>query len=430
MKKRYPLIIICLLMIAILGPVVYPRIFDRAGPRAHPILSALHVNGPRIVDANGHQVTLIGLSYGDHPRNLPALTGDPVADALRIKNMGFNAVRLVKEWRALENSSSPRDISYNGDNITLLSKQIDALTGQGLYVIIKLHADADNSYDNQSLMRFLEPSQYCNAYGDYLSKMSDTFFMTNSSLTTSGFYHLTQLWLKISHITSTNPLVVGYDILNEPVNCSTTSPPIIRAAWHSRIGELIKAFREAKDNRIVFVQEAPFFSYYGGGTGGAVFSPYSDPLSNTVSSIHWYRDEHSVRSRSWQACSGDLETLQKYYGNGNVTGPSVSNCSSTRIYAYQAQQNFPDQAFDIGEFGAIWGNNPGDVNEQWIVNSTLLFRQRQLTGWFYWSSNSTGTWIPDITGNLTLGLTPNSLTLAGPGSLDTTLMLTTIHPFT
>src|SRR6266436_9801105 len=100
MKKRYPLIIICLLMIAILGPVVYPRIFDRAGPRAHPILSALHVNGPRIVDANGHQVTLIGLSYGDHPRNLPALTGDPVADALRIKNMGFNAVRLVKEWGA------------------------------------------------------------------------------------------------------------------------------------------------------------------------------------------------------------------------------------------------------------------------------------------------------------------------------------------
>ena len=434
MKKRYPLIIIGLSLIAILGPVVYLRMFLLSDPPpVHHTLSALHVEGARIVDANGRDVTLVGFNYGDHPRNLPAMTGDPVANAWRIKNTGFNAVRLVKEWGALENSSSPSDISYNENNFTLLSNQINGLTSQGLYVIIKLHADADNSYDNQSLLRFLGPSQYCNTYGDYLSKMGDTFFMTNSSLATSGFYHLTQLWLKISRITSDNPLVVGYDLLNEPVNCSTTSPSTIRAAWHARIGELLKALRDTDDNRIAFIQEAPFFSYYGGGAGGAVFSPYSDPLSNTVSSIHWYRDEYPVPSKSWQACSGDLQTLRNYYGNvtGNVTAPSGTKCPNTPIYAYQAQENFTSQAFDIGEFGAIWGNIPGDVNEQWIINSTLLFRAQHLTGWFYWSSNTTGTWIHDITGNFTLALSPDTVTLTGPANMvNTTLTVTTTHPFT
>src|SRR6266516_3487204 len=156
MKKLHPLIIIGLSLIAILGPVVYLRMFLLSDPpTVHHTLSALHVEGARIVDANGRDVTLVGLNCGDHPRNLPAMTGDPVANAWRIKNTGFNAVRLVKEWGALENSSSPSDISYNENNFTLLSNQINGLTSQGLYVIIKLHADADNSYDNQSLLRFL-----------------------------------------------------------------------------------------------------------------------------------------------------------------------------------------------------------------------------------------------------------------------------------
>ena len=106
-------------------------------------------------------------------------------------------------------------------------------------------------------------------------------------------------------------------------------------------------------------------------------------------------------------------------------------CSNAPIYAYQAQENFTSQAFDIGEFGANWGNIPGDVNEQWIINSTLLFRAQHLTGWFYWSSNTTGTWIPDITGNFTLALSPDTVTLTGPANMvNTTLTVTTTHPFT
>jgi len=430
MNRSLPIIIAGLSMTLLLASVISMDTFSPPdSPSVHPTLSALHVDGARIVDANGHEVTLVGLNYGDHPVNVPALTGDPVVDASKIKGMGFNAVRLVTEWGALENSSSPSDISYNEGNLTLLSRRVDALTSQGLYVIIKLHADADKSYDYQNLLRFLGTSQYCNVKGDYISKMGDKFFLTNSTVKTSSFYHLTQLWLRISRMTANNPLVVGYDFFNEPTNCSTTPPSAIRAAWHSRIGELLRALRGQGDNRMAYIQEAPFFGYYGGGK--VLYTPYSDPLSNTVSSIHWYRDEYAVPLRSWQACSGDLQTLTNYYSN--VTGPSGSLCSNVPLWAYQAQENFTNQAFDIGEFGANWGNNPGDVDDQWINNSTLLFREQHLTGWFYWSSSSTGTWIPDLTGTFTLALSQGSLTLnpaTGPIMVNMTLTLTTTHPFT
>ncbi len=430
MKKSNVAIIAGVLIIALLVSYEGGWIpFLHSGPDDGPTVSALHVDGAKIVDASGQQITLVGLNYGDHPMNTPAMTGDPANDASKIKAMGFNAVRLVKEWGALENSANPSVISYNQSSLTSLSEQVDALTSQGLYVIVKLTADGDNSYDYNNLQNFLGSSQYCNSMNDYVSKMGDSFFMTSSSVKTSGSYHLTQLWLKISGMTANNPLVVGYDFLNEPTTCpnSPQPPSTIRAAWHARIGELLNTLRKAGDNRIAYVEEAPFFAYYSGG-----FTPYSDPLSNTIGSIHWYRNEYPVRSKSWQACSGNMTTLIGYYGN--VTGSSGSLCSNAPIWAYQAQQKFPKQAFDIGEFGAIWGNSPGDIDDQWINNSLLLFRNQHLTGWFYWGSNSTGTWIPDITGNFTIALSQTLLMLNSPsGSSSTTnitLSVTTSHPFT
>src|SRR6266487_6103965 len=162
MKKSNVAIIAGVLIIALLLSYEGGWIpFLHSGPDDGPTVSALHVDGAKIVDASGHQITLVGLNYGDHPRNTPALTGDPVNDALAIRTMGFNAVRLVKEWGALENSANPNDLSYNQGNLTRFSAQVDALTSQGLYVIIKLTADGDNSYDYQSLLNFLGTSQYC-----------------------------------------------------------------------------------------------------------------------------------------------------------------------------------------------------------------------------------------------------------------------------
>src|SRR2546425_12434188 len=171
MNRSLPIIIAGLSMTLLLASVISMDTFSPPdSPSVHPTLSALHVDGARIVDANGHEVTLVGLNYGDHPVNVPALTGDPVVDASKIKGMGFNAVRLVTEWGALENSSSPSDISYNEGNLTLLSRRGVDLTRKRTFANINFPAVPVHPFAYHNPLRLFVTSPYFNVKSDYLRK--------------------------------------------------------------------------------------------------------------------------------------------------------------------------------------------------------------------------------------------------------------------
>ena len=347
------------------------------------------VNG-QLVDSSGDRFTMIGVNYGDIPESFQS--GDYAADAQNIKNAGFNTVKLVKEWGALENSLSPAVYSYNYTELQIMMQQIGNLTQNNINIVIKLHADAKIPAHAQNLKRFLG-AQYCAPPGTYESDFSTSFY-TTSYLTSgaTGHAHLTNLWLKISEMTRGNPRVIGFDILNEPTYCSYTSKyesSIIHDGWHQRIDETTQALRNDGDTRIIFAEEAPSFEYY------VRFTPWSDP--KIVSSLHWYRAVYRTTSRTgtFAACWSDPQTLQNYWSN--IPGPLGTQCTSDPTWIEQAQQKYPKQLFEIGEFGGISGNSPGDINQQWIQNSVALFQTKGMIGWFYWSSAETGTWIQDLT---------------------------------
>ncbi len=347
------------------------------------------VNG-RLVDSSGNNHTMIGINYGDIPKSFQS--GNYTTDALRIKNAGFNTVKLVKEWGALENSLSPSIFTYNYTELQLMMQQINNLTQNNINVVIKLHADSKIPSHAQNLQRFLG-SQYCAPPGVYESEFTTGFYTTSYLASgTTGHAHLTNLWLKISELTRSNPRVIGFDILNEPTYCVYTSPyesAIIHDGWHQRISETTQALRNNGDNRIIFAEEAPSFEYY------IRFKPWSDP--KIVSSLHWYRAVYQTYSKTgtFAACWSDQQTLQNYWSN--VSGPLGFPCSTDPTWIEQAQQKYPNQLFEVGEFGGITGNTPGDINQQWIRNSIALFEAKKMIGWFYWSSIETGTWIQDIT---------------------------------
>ncbi len=354
-------------------------------------LGGLHVNGSSIVNQNGAAVTLVGLNYGDYPNDVPPdqfNTGNLTLDALHIKAAGFNTVNLVEEWGNLENSASASSFTYNSASLNLLQSRINALTAQGLYVIVKIHSDAYTTSQAQNLSNFLG-SEYCGSSG----RFSDTFYSQSASAyPSSGWAHLTRLWLTISNVTRNNPMVIGYDLLNEPIACSATTSNASQEHgwWYSRVTEITQAVRANGDNRIVFVEEAPFNAYY------VLFKAYPDP--NTVASVHWYRDVYKTSGGSWAACSGDYQTLYNYYSN--VGGPSGTSCSTVPLSILQAQLAYPNQAFMIGEFGDIYNNSPGDTSDQWILNSILLFKSQKLAGWLYWSQGDGGTWVTDLASSL------------------------------
>jgi hypothetical protein len=430
-------IILLLLLIASLSGLIHIGIVHASSS------TLLHVNHGAsspfqnyISDSSGNLVHLTGINYGDIPSGDPRYSNalSPSAAAANIKADGFNAVRLVVEWGAVETGTSST-FSYNLDSSSTFYARLQALTGSPnhLYVIIKLHADSDSSTNSAwgtNLARILG-SAYCNpSTGTYYStKMADSFYNTAYTSQYSAQQHFQQLWNQIASITSNNQYVVGYDFLNEPTrpysynnslgtctnsNQYSESDAQIRSEWHARINDLIANLRcsgvntstcsNLADNRMYFIEEAPFFSYYGG-SGSLTFTPYTDTTlgyDNTISSVHFYRDEYPYypNSGSYIACSSNPSDLASFWGNtatSSNNGPpscTTAGASTVPLWAGVAQSSFPNQAFDVGEYGNIFDTNTtapgvndnqgvinqyGTSNYDWIVKSTNMFTFTQGT---------------------------------------------------
>ncbi|HVH15540.1 MAG TPA: cellulase family glycosylhydrolase [Candidatus Angelobacter sp.] len=389
-----------------------------ASPGSAPALYALQVENSRILDSSDRIMTLVGMSYGDYPNDVSPNrfnTGSVSQDALNIRNAGFNMVTLVEEWGHLESSSSASVFTYDSAAETQMLDRINALTRLGIYVMVQLRADNDTSTSTQydtglarnRLNAFLGPGQYCNPGGDFLSELSDTFYsVTPAQNSTGGMAHLTRLLLEISRITANNSLVVGYDPMDAPTRCPVHSlaSSQIRADWHAQLNTMINTVRAAGDDRIFFVEEAPFFEYYGQDSTGVTFTNTDISDRNWASSLQYYKGEYSRAGRSgWLPCYGDYPTLLGYWNTTAATSdpncnyPPGGSAPVASLWVGMAEKQYANQAFFVGEFGDIYGNNAGDLGQSWNINATRLFmNDPQIAGWSYWAQGSTGTWTTDI----------------------------------
>lgn len=332
--------------------------------------------------------------------------------------------------------------------------------------------------DYTNLHNFLG-NQWCDAQPasangwkeDYRSAFNDAFYTNPASpgyAVGNGIDHLTKLWQQISNLFQNNNNVIGYDLLNEPTRptatgpnndissgrCVQTSQPActttpcsagtIVTQYQSRASEIMQMFRgtgpdhPVADNHVVVFEPAPFFEYSAiANTFTSMSSPNLFSDSNQMLSYHWYRDEYAQASNppyvgSYVACTQDLNTLDKMWGNQNgadciykdpayasslpVCYPdgydsttNRANCHTSPLQILQVQQKFPNEAVSIGEFGNIYttvSTNPNTVNNQaWNLESVQVFNNHNAVGYFYWSysqcgSTSTCTW------NYDLGKTP------------------------
>ncbi len=117
-------------------------------PSELPTLRAVRsVNGdehPRIIDAHGRHVLLRGVnvnSLGDyHQADPDAVTVVPVATAdwSQMAALGFNVVRLLISWSAVE----PERGTFDGEYLDKVAAAVDAASTAGLYVVVDMHQDA------------------------------------------------------------------------------------------------------------------------------------------------------------------------------------------------------------------------------------------------------------------------------------------------
>jgi endoglucanase len=172
------------------------------------------------------------------------------ADIDRIKAMGFNSVRVPIHWKFFD--------SENAEGFTLLDQLVQWARKDHIYVIIDLH---------------------CAPGGQTGTNIDDSYGYPWLYLSTEAQQHTIAIWRRIAAHYSREPIVLGYDLLNEPIphfpqlqRFNADLEPIYR--------RLVSAVREVDHNHIVIL---------GGAQWDSNFKVFGKPFdSNVMYTFHKY----------------------------------------------------------------------------------------------------------------------------------------------
>ncbi len=104
-----------------------------ATDRCDPLCTA----GRVIVDKSGRGVFLRGVNISQSPKRSPYENWQPLSDFQKLRDWGFNVIRLLVIWAAIEPEKGKIDLDYLGK----LSHWIELADQVGLYVILDMHQD-------------------------------------------------------------------------------------------------------------------------------------------------------------------------------------------------------------------------------------------------------------------------------------------------
>lgn len=244
--------------------------------------SMLRVNGTSIVDANGNRIILKGSALGgqlnmenfitgysghehEHRAAMAEVLGKEKAqyffdrflhhfftdaDAAFFASLGLNCLRVPFNYRHFIDDDNPLIIKPSG--FELLDNIVDICQRHGLYVILDLHAVPGGQ--NQD-------------------------WHSDSGLSKAKFWdfrlfqdQMVDLWVTIAKHYSGNPVIAGYNPLNEPAD-----PQHVRLiAWYERVEAAIRA---VDPDHILFID---------GNTYAMDFSHFDSVLPNSVYACHDY----------------------------------------------------------------------------------------------------------------------------------------------
>ncbi|HXM51299.1 MAG TPA: glycoside hydrolase family 5 protein [Pyrinomonadaceae bacterium] len=226
-----------------------------------------------------------------------------------IKRSGFNSVRVPFSYRLfVSDTTVPR---LEGPGYELLDRVVDWCRREGLYVILDMHAapggqTGDNIDDGWAYPFLFESSE-------------------SQDLTAS-------LWRKIANRYRNDPIVVGYDLLNEPI-----APYFDTAALNQKLEpvyrKIVSAIREVDKNHVVYLGGAQWDSNF------KIFGPpFDDKL---VYTFHKY----------WVPVK--VDAIQPYVD-------------------FRTKYNVP-----------IWMGESGENTDEWIDSFRKLLETNDI-GWCFW----------------------------------------------
>ena len=230
----------------------------------------LHAAGRWLVDGQGRAVVLHGVNQVSKlPPYLPSAIGFGADDAAAIADLGFNTVRTGIAHAGL----APAPGAYDTDYLDAFVETVDALTGEGLYVLVDVHQDMFNErYQGNGFADWMTadsvpgdptalPSCNLGFPGNYFAcsalwETYDRFFGLAGRDPEVGPRGRTlqdefaEAWEVLAAPLADDPRVFGFDVLNEPVPGSQVLPCLEPAGCLPTTDAQLTAFHELVAPRI------------------------------------------------------------------------------------------------------------------------------------------------------------------------------------
>lgn len=196
------------------------------------------------------------------------------ADINKVKEWGFNSVRLPLHYEYFVNLGTP-DV-WNEQGFKILDNVLNWCSMAGVYVIIDLHA-APGGQSNNNI-------------SDYDSSKPSLWESEENKTKT------VKLWRKISERYRNNTIIAGYDLINEPA-WDIPGGLALRRLY----GRLTDTIRSNNDNHILFIEGNWYSNDYTGLTpawdANMVYVFHKYWSNNTSNDIKWVLDLRAAQNR-------------------------------------------------------------------------------------------------------------------------------------
>ncbi len=321
-------------------PVPDPSVRTGVSPAENPFV---HAAGKTLVDGEGRKFVPRGLALTNGVWVRPRLPEDARTeeDYRRSQALGVNAIRIYLHYRWFEDDRRP--YAYDEPGFAWLSRNLAWAKAHGIRLLLNLHVP-QGGFQSAGEGRALWDAQENRA-------------------------RFTALWKEIARRCKDEPMLAGYDLLNEPV---VSSSP---AQWETLAKTTAAAIREVDQRHAIFVERLN--AVIGTGrwpdwnenrNGDMNFFLLND--TNVVYEFHFYKPMQFTHQRaSWVP---DLVNVKTTY-----PGPFTDWDRTSRVgdradlerelapyFAFGKRRNVP---LFLGEFGVIrFGFEPGRNGTGWV----------------------------------------------------------------
>lgn len=249
------------------------------------MLPALHTDGRWIRDSFGRAAFLRGANYSHRSKQSPFTSWMTEAHAETQRSWGFNAVRFLLQWEALEPEKGKFDEAY----LDAVATAVEWYRKRDIYVILDMHQDlwarsfgGDGAPKWATIDDLVEPNVKLDPWGL-------TYFTTEVRANFTKLWkdaalqaEFASAWAKVVTRFKDTPGIAAYDLFNEPMPGDYLPGVFEGAALQPFYAKLIDKVRAIDPARTIWVEPTAMT-----GIGVPTFLK-AFAQGNLVYAPHWY----------------------------------------------------------------------------------------------------------------------------------------------